>query len=439
METLSGLERKITVMVPTQQIEEEVGVRLKKLANTVKIHGFRPGKVPFNVVRQRYSSSVREEVARDMVQTTLYTALKEHQLVPAGTPHVEPEELIADQDFKYTAVFEVYPSIDVVELDQDKIDMVQAEVTDKDVDKMLEHLQEQNQEWHEVERAVAKGDKIVLDFEGFVDDKPFEGGKASDYELAIGSGSMIPGFEDSLIGLKLNTATDIKVKFPEDYGHEELKGKDARFSITVKKVMEGQKPALDEAFAAKFNIKEGGMDALRKDINDNMARELERRVSAMNREKIFDKLLEKNKFDIPKALIEQEIAHLKHEMYHRIFGHEHSDNEQIPDFPRELFEDQAIRRVQLGLLFSEYVKKHKISPDDARVNAMIDKFAGAYEDPEELRSWYQSNKERRGEIEALVMEEMVADKIIETAKISKKKMDYDEVVNPKKHNAEQGA
>lgn len=430
VETLNGLERKITVLVPTDQIEEEVGSRLKQLATKVKVHGFRPGKVPMNVVKQRYATSVREEVAKDMVQSTLYDALKSHELVPAGTPFVEPEELALGKDFKYTATFEVYPAITIVELDNDKLELVNATVTAADVTKMLDNLLDQNKEWHEVTRAVAKDDKVIIDFEGFVDDKPFEGGKASDYELILGSGSMIPGFEDSIIGLQKDKPTDIHVKFPADYNHADLAGKDTRFTITVKKIMEGKRPPLDDAFAAKFNITEGGVEALRKDIEENMTRELERRVSAMNREKIFDKLLEKNIFDIPKALIEQEIGHLKHEMYHRIFGHEHSEHEKIPDFPRELFVDQATRRVRLGLLFTEYVKKHQIAAEKARVDAMIEKFAGAYENPDELRQWYQSSKERLAEIEALVLEEMVADKIMSTAKVTHQSKSYDEVIHP---------
>lgn len=439
VETLSGLERKITVMVPTEKIEEEVGLRLRNLASKVKVHGFRAGKVPMNVVKQRYSDSVRQEVARDMVQSTLFEALKENQLTPAGAPFVEPEDVVSGQDFKYTAVFEVFPEIEVVELAQDEVEITNASVTDADVEKMLETLREQNKEWKEVSRAVANGDKVVIDFEGFLNNEPFEGGRAENYEMVLGAGTMIPGFEDGLIGAKQNEPLEINVTFPDDYGHADLAGKETTFKITVKKVMEGVLPELNDEFAKKFNIQEGGCDALKKDIKENMVRELERRVSALNREAIFDALLEKNKFDLPKALIDQEIENLKHEMYHRVFGHEHSDDEKIPDFPRALFEEQAMRRVQLGLLFSEYVKKHQMSVEKARVDAMIEKFATAYENPDELRAWYSASKERLAEIEALVMEEMVADKIAESAKIVHKALDYDQVINPKKNDANKGA
>ncbi len=431
VETLKGLERKVTVSVPSDKVEEEVSLRLRNLARKVKIDGFRPGKVPMHVVVNRYSQSVREEVARDMVQSTLFEALQKNELVPAGYPYVEPEQVEQGKDFKYSAIFEVMPIFDVAELNQATVELARAEVTDKDVENMLDKLREQNKEWHDASRAVKTGDKVVIDFEGFLDDKLFDGGSAKGHELIIGSGSMIPGFEDGIIGNKKEKSFDIKVSFPADYGHKELAGKDAVFKITIHNIMEGKLPELDDAFAEKFNIKEGGIDALKKDIKENMARELERRVSMMNREKMFDKLMEVNTIELPVALIDKEIEHLKHDMYHRLFGHEHHENEQIPDFPRELFEEQAKRRVHLGLLFSEYVKKHQIVADKDKVNAAIERFASAYENPDELRAWYQNSKEHMAEIEALVMEEMVADKIAEDAKVKYKNSDYDSVMNPK--------
>lgn len=431
VETLKGLERKVTVSVPSEKVEEEVSLRLKNLARKVKIDGFRPGKVPLHVVTNRYSNSVREEVARDMVQSTLYEALQKNELVPAGYPSVEPEQLEKGKDFKYSATFEIMPVFEIAELNQAQVELSRAEVTDKDVDHMLDKLREQNKVWDDVSRAAKKDDKVVIDFTGFLDDKPFEGGSAEGHELVLGSGAMIPGFEDGIIGNKKEKPFDIKVTFPADYGHKELAGKEAVFNIIIHKVMEGKLPELDDAFAEKFNIKEGGVEALKKDIKENMTRELDRRVSMMNREKMFDKLMEVNDVPLPTALIDKEIEHLKHDMYHRIFGHEHHENEKIPDFPRELFEEQAKRRVHLGLLFSEYVKKHQIVPDKDKVNAMIEKFAGAYENPDELRTWYQNSKEHMAEIEALVLEEMVADKIAEDAKIEYQSKDYDSVMNPK--------
>lgn len=431
VETLKGLERKVTISVPGEKVEEEVSQRLKKLARQVKVDGFRPGKVPLNVVTRRYADSVRQDVAKDMVQSTLFEALKEKSLVPAGYPSIEPEQLESGKDFCYSATFEVYPDIEITELGEATIELARSEVKDSDVETMIEKLREQHKTWQAVSRASVKGDKVLIDFEGFIDKEPFEGGKAEDYELELGSDSMIPGFEDQLVGQSPNQTFEIQVTFPESYGHETLAGRKAVFQIHLKQVMEGTLPPLDEAFAEQFNIKEGGVLALKQDIRENMARELERRLSSMNRETIFDKLLEKNAFELPLALIEQEISNLKHELFHRIFGHEHKDDEKIPDFPREMFEAQAKRRVHLGLLFSEYVKKHALTVDKARVDAMIDTLAGAYDNPDELRSWYQGSQERMAEIEALVMEEMVSEKIIEEATVVEKEMAYDDVLNPK--------
>jgi trigger factor len=437
VETLEGLKRKVRVSVPTKKIEEEVSLRLRNLAREVKMDGFRPGKAPFQAVITRYSDRVREEVARDTVQSTLFEALQKNELVPAGYPRVEPETLEQGKDFIYTAEFEVYPIFEVAELNQAKVELVQSEVTENDLADMLEKLREQSKEWHEVKHAAKKGNKVVFDFEGFIDDKPFEGGKAENYELELGSGSMIPGFEEGIIGGKIGESFDIKVTFPENYGHKDLSGKEATFKITLHKVMEGKLPELDDAFAEKFNIKEG-VEALRKDIKDNMDRELERRVSSMNKERLFEKFMEVNPIELPVALVDQEIEQLKHEMYHRLFGHEHHDNEKIPDFPRELFEEQARKRVHLGLIFSEYVKKHKITAENDRVNAMIDKLASAYENPDELRDWYKGNQNRMAEIEARVIEDIVADKIAEDAKIKHKNMDYDSVMNPKNDAEKKG-
>lgn len=437
VETLEGLGRKITVTVPNAKLEAEVEKRLKDLTGKVKIDGFRPGKVPFSVVKKRYAKSVRFDVMKDQIETTLYEALQEKELVPVDMPSVEPENFEDGQDFQYSATFEVFPEVDIIELDGEEVEIISSEVTEKDVDAMIEKLREQSKEWKEMKRGAKMNDKVQIDFEGFVDGAAFEGGKAEDFELELGSGQMIPGFEEGIKGAKPDQDIEINVTFPEDYNHEALAGKEALFKIKVKKVMQGELPEVDEALAAKYNITEGGVDALKRDIKENMTRELDRVVSSRNREKIFDAILAKHHFDIPSSLVDKEIESLKHEMYHKIFGPEHSDNESIPDFPREMFEDKAIKRVKLGLLFSDYVKKHEITVDTSRVDAMIDKLAGAYDNPEEVHAWYKNDKNRMQEIEGLVMEEMVADKIVGSATIVQSVLDYQDVVNPKEEQQEQ--
>lgn len=440
VETLNGLERKVTVSVPSEKIEKEVTLRLRNVAPKAKINGFRPGKVKPTVIRQRFSDSIRQEVARDMVQSTLFEALQTENLVPAGAPEIVPEHVVAGDDFVYSATFEVFPDITVHELtESDEVTLITAQVTDSDLDDMIERLRHQNKEYHDVSRPVKQDDKVSIDFIGFLGDEAFEGGSAEGYELVIGSGSMIPGFEEALLGAEIGKQTQINLTFPEDYGHKPLAGKDARFDVTVNSIKEGRLPEVNEAFAEKFNIKSGDVAALKKEIKENMVRELERRVSSMNRTAAFDKLLEKNKFDVPLVMINQEIENLKHEMYHQLFGHEHSDNEKIPDFPRVLFEDKARHRVQLGLLFSEYVKKHDITVESAHVDAMIEKLSSAYENPDELRDWYAASAERRAEIEALVMEDVVSRRIVESAVCVEKAKTYDQVVNPEKNKEDKGA
>ena len=324
----------------------------------------------------------------------------------------------------------MFPSFEINELSGHELKLISSEVVAQDIDEMLNKLREKNQTWEEANRASIKGDKVVIDFEGFIDNAAFEGGKAEEFEIIIGSGSMIPGFEDQLIGLKSGETKEIEVTFPVDYGQADLAGKESQFHISVRKVMQGILPDVNDEFAKLFNIKEGGIDGLRADIKENMMRELNRRVSAENRETIFDRLLEINLFDIPEILVDQEIQHLQHEMYHQLFGHEHHDDEKIPDFPRNLFETKAKRRVHLGLLFSDYVKKHNIQVDAVRVDAMIEMFATAYEHPEEVRAWYRNSKDRMAEIEALVMEELVADQIALTATIVTEPKSYNEVMHP---------
>lgn len=438
VESLEGLKRKITVMLPSAKVEEEVGARLKKLARTTKMNGFRPGKAPMEEVVKRYSESIRLEVAKELVQSSLYEAIAGQELSPAGYPDVDLLELEPNKDLKYSATFEVYPTVEVSELDQENIEIIQSEVAESDVDNMILNLQKQNQNWFNVERPVANGDRVKIDFEGFVDGEAFEGGKAEDYQLVVGSDSMIPGFEQGLIGAEINKPTEIKVTFPADYNHEPLAGKDAVFKITVNTIEEGQLPELDDAFAEKFGVSSGGIDALRKDIKDNMARMLERQLSSMNRETVFSKLLEKNPIELPTSLVDDEIHELKHEMFHRIFGAKHSDNEKVPDFPRELFEEQAKRRVQLGLVFSAYVKKHNMVVDKDRIDAMIDKMAGAYDEPEELRKHYHNNKKQMEQLNALALEEMVAEKLLASMTVKNKEMDYESVMNPAKGNDTKG-
>lgn len=431
VKNLEGLKREVMVSIPAEKITEEMDRRLKKLALNAEMSGFRKGKVPLNVLKSKYNKALLTEVASEMIQPTLYEAIEKEGLNPAGYPQVNLNTLEEGKDFSYTALVEVLPTVEVKEVEKDKIEIINSKLKDKDVDVLLEKLREQNKEWSESNKKIADGDKAIIDFEGFIDNIAFEGGKAEDFEVIIGSKTMIPGFEDGLIGAKpdADAVFDIEVTFPKEYHKQDLADKKATFKIKVKKVLKGVLPELNEAFAEKFNVKEGGIEALKADIKRNMERELENRVSSINREKIFDKLISKNPLELPESLVDEEIKTLKHEWFHKLYGPEHRDDEKIPDFPREMFEKPAQRRIHLGLLFSEYVKKHKLEVNQEKVDKKIDNLAEAYESPQELKDYYRQNKDRLAEVEALVMEELVSEKILEDATVVNKKMDYEAVMN----------
>lgn len=431
VEVLEGLERKINVSVPSDKIESEVDSRLKNMATRTKIDGFRPGKAPLSLVKQRYSNDVRVDVIRELLQPTLFDALKAESLTPVATPRIDPGPIEPNQDFAYAAVFEVFPEFEITPLGDEKIEQISAEIKDKDVDATIEKLREQHRTWHDVSRKVKMGDKIKVDFDVFEGDVALgEAGHARDFEIILGDGNILPALEKALVGAEKDKEGEYPVEFPADWHDINFAGKSLVFKLTVRHIQEGKLPEVDAAFAETLNIKEGGVDALKKDIKGHMMRALERRVNEMNREAIFDLFLKKNPFDLPKSLIDEEIKHLQHEFYHQVFGHEHHDDEKIPDFPRELFEERATRRVHLGLLFSEYVKQEEVKADETRVTAMIDKAAEAYDEPEEVRQYYRGDNKRMAEIEALVIEEMAAEKLIESAKVTQKKMDYEAVMNP---------
>lgn len=429
VEDLGGLERRVTISLEADLVNEEMQSRFNELAKKVKVDGFRAGKVPRHVLEQRFMDGVKNEVAQKFIEKTLFKALDESKIQPATMPSIDNIEIEPGKEFKYSAWVEELPKINVIEPDNAEIQQIRSEIQEVDVDSMLEKMRKENTNWEPVTRPVAEGDKVVIDFQGSIDDQPFQGGEAQDFSLIIGSGSMIPGFEQGIVGAQLNQPFDIQVTFPEKYQAEHLSGKDAKFKITVKEILAGELPSLDDSFAEKYNIKEGGLQALREDIKSNMVRELKQRISHINRGQSFEKLKDLNSFDLPKSLIEQEIKNLKHQMFHRIFGNEHHDDEKIPDFPRSMFEKTATNQVHLSLLLAEYVKKHNISADKIRMDAALDNLSSAYEKPEEVRRWYMSNKEQIAQIEALVVEEIVAEKILENAKIIEKNLTYEEVMN----------
>lgn len=437
VETLNGLNRRITVSIPAERVEKEVDTRLRKLVTEVELDGFRRGKAPLSLVKKRYSETVRGEVAQRLLESTLYEALGQTDLKPVASPAVDEFKLKVGEDFQYAVSFEVYPAIDLREPDKKtKLEVLTASIQDKDVDQMIEKLREQNKAWKKTDHAVKEGNQVVVDFKGFIGEEAFDKGEAQGHRLEIGAKQMIPGFEEALIGHKPGESFSIEVTFPKDY-HEDLAGKEARFDIHLHEVLEGGLPALDKEFVKRFGIQSGEIEDLKKDIKQHMERELDRRLKEINHEACFAALMQVNEVELPLGLINKEIESLKHEMYHQIFGPKHVDNEKIPDFPRELFEDRAKKRVCLGLLFSEYIKKHSIVADNERVETMIKHIAAAYDDPKAFMAQCQTDKHMMAEIEAMVVESMVADRIRENVTVNETASDYEQVMN-KKPNREEG-
>jgi len=430
VETTDGLERKITVQVPAERVEGEITSRLRDLARRVRMDGFRPGKVPFKVVQRQYDGQVRSEVVGDVMQQTLQEALIQEKLNPAGGPKIEPKNLTPGEALEYSATFEVYPEIELAAFGSAAIERPAAEVTDADVDAMLEKLRVQRVTWDTVERAAKEEDQVTISFEGTIDGEPFNGGKADNVPVVLGAGRFIEGFETQLAGAKAGDQRTVEVDFPEDYAGKDVAGKHAVFAVNVITVSEPILPEIDDEFARSFGITDGGIEALRRDVRANMQRELDDAIRSRVKQQVMDALLDLNKIELPKALVEEEIDRLLKQT-----------SEQQPEamrnlnLPRELFQEQANRRVSLGLLIGEVIRKNEIKLDAERVRTTLENFAETYEDPQEVITTYRKNRSLMREIEGHVIEEQVVDLLLGQAQVTDKAMSFDELVNAEKGGA----
>jgi len=423
VETGEGLERKLTVTVPADQIDQKVESKLKSMASKVKMDGFRPGKVPMKVVRQKYLGEAKSEVMSDMIESSYREAIVQEKIRPAGMPSISDVKLEDGQPFEYIATLEVYPEVVLAPVDKLSIEKDVAEVGQEDIDKMIETLCKQRTDWNKVDRASQDGDQITVDFVGYVGDEAFEGGSANDVPVVIGSNSMIPGFEEQLKGKKADEEGELTVTFPEDYQAADLAGKDARFEIKVKQVAEPVIPELDDEMAKSFGVEEGGVDKLKEDIRNNMERELKNNVDGMFKARVMDAIVDANDILVPKALIDEEISHMQQQM-------QQNGQQNIENMPRDTFEADATRRVKLGLLISKIIEENDIKLDKDVVQEKIKTAAAAYDQPEQYINYYNSNKQAMASIEALVLEDMVVDWITERATVNETKKSFDEVMKP---------
>ncbi|HET7570436.1 MAG TPA: trigger factor [Gammaproteobacteria bacterium] len=425
VESTGALERRMKVQVPAEKVESEVDSRLKSLGQRAKLKGFRPGKVPLKVVRQQYGAEVRQDVVRDLLQSSWTDAVTEQQLNPAGGPRIDEIKADPGTNLEYTAVFEVYPEIALEHVDNLKVSRPKVEIQPADVDAMLERLREQHAEWSPVERAAASGDQVKVDFHGTRDGKAFPGGHGENVDIVLGEGRMIPGFETGIEGMSPGEERDIDVTFPDDYPVEDLAGRKADFHITARQVAERRLPELDESFLKHFGIESGGVEALRAKIRENMGRELDANVRAKLKNQLLDQLFEANPVELPSALVENEIQRLREEMLARMGV---KDPESAPDMPNEMFDERARKRVALGLLIGELIKREQFKADAERVQQKLESLAADYHDPEQMVRAYRANADAMRQVESLVLEEQAVDWLTERAEVTEEPASFAEVM-----------
>lgn len=424
IESTSSLERRMTIGVPATEIENAVTARLQEAAKTVKINGFRKGKIPMSVIRKRFGRGVRQEVLGEVMSKSYYDAINQEKLKPAGQPKIEAKTMDEGKDLEFIAVFEVYPEVELSDFSKIKVEKLSAEVSAKDIDKMIETLREQRQTWDEVKRQAKKGDMLTIDYTGRIDGKEFQGGSAEGSNLILGSDRMIPGFEKGLLKKKSGETVILDLEFPEDYRNQEVAGKAVQFEVLVNKVAAPVLPELNEEFFAVFGIEEGGEEAFRKEVAENMARELKNASRTKLKNQVIESLIKQNKIDIPASLVAAEINTLRQQALQQ-FGGKQLDPSLLPD---ELFREQAERRVALGLILGEVIKQNKLKADPARVRSMIEELASTYESPDEVVSWYYSNQEQLTSVQSAALEDQAFDLILEQAQVKEKTVSYDELI-----------
>ena len=427
VESTEGLERRMKVEVPAERLEGEIDKRLKDMSRRAKIKGFRPGKAPLKVIRQQYGAQVREDVVSELVRESWIEAITEQKLRPVGTPRIESHSAPRNEGLSFTAVFEVFPEIELSGHEGIEVETPQPEITAEDVDAMIEKLRTQRGEWHEVDRAAGEGERITIDFEGTVDGEPFRGGTGNDVGVVLGEGRMLADFEAGLSGMAAGEERSIKVQFPADYGAEEVAGKTAEFKVKCRKVEEMRLPEVDEEFCKTFGVTEGGMERLRAEVEENMREESAKRVRDSVKRQLLEQLVAAHEFDIPGALLEQEIQSMRQDMARRLDPNAEPGTTELP--PREPFEKPARFRVALGLLIGEIVRGNEIRVDAARVDEKLREIGESYGDVDMVTKIYRSNPDMMSQVETAVLEEQVVDWLLERAKTTEKPIAFNELMN----------
>jgi trigger factor len=417
VETTGALGRRMTVRVPPERMEEEFQGRLKRLSKQVKLPGFRPGKVPLKVVEAKYGGELVNEIVGELIQSSLQEALGQEGLQPAGGPRIEPKQAERGKELEYVAEFEVYPEIQGADLKGASIRRPVCQVEDADIDRTIETLQRQRAQWNVVERAAANGDQVVIDFVGRLEGETFAGGEGKDYALELGSGRLIEGFEEGLVGASAGETRTLNLKFPEAYQAAHLAGKDVSFEVTVKEVRESVLPEVDADFIKELGVASGELEEFRAEVRKNLEREAIQRQRSLLHTRVFDVLMERNPVEVPQALVEQDLRQMRQGA---------AGDSPVSDAERE----QAERRVRIGLIFGEIVRKEGIKAEAKAVRARVEELAAEYEKPEEFVQWFYSDASRLREIEGAVLEDLVVARLLESAEVSDETISFLELSNP---------
>jgi trigger factor len=432
VETLDKLERRITLSLPADTLKNEVDTRLRKLARTVKADGFRPGKVPLNVVSQRYGYSVQHEVINDKLGEAFAQAAQEAKLRVAGQPRISEKEIAADAaegQIQFDATFEVYPEVKVGDLSSVEVERVNAEVNDAAIDRTVEILRKQRRTFNQrpATEGAAEGDRVTLDFEGKIDGVPFEGGKAEGFQFLVGEGQMLEAFDKAVRGMKAGESKTFPLAFPEDYHGKDVAGKEADFLVTLNKIESQNLPEVNEDFIKTLGLEDGSVESLRADIQKNLAREVSFRVAARNKAAALDAVLKVADFDVPKALVDAEAGRLVENARADLKQRGIKDADKAP-IPAEMFTPQAERRVRLGLIVAELVKTQNLQAKPEQLQAHITELSQSYEQPQQVVAWYMSDRQRMAEVEAVVIEANVTDYILGQAKVTDKTVSFEELM-----------
>jgi trigger factor len=427
LETLSSLERRLSVTLPLDQVNSEVENRLKRLARTVKLHGFRPGKVPLKIVEQQYGGQVRQEVLGDAVQRSFGEAVKEKNLRVAGYPRIEVKSAAdAEGKFEYTATFEVYPELAIGELGGVRIERPLVNVGDAEADKTIEILRKQRTHYHSTGRAAQSGDQVLMDYRGSIDGNPFEGGAGTGQYALLGGGQLLADFDNNVLGMKAGETKTFELRFPDDYHGKEVAGKTARFEVTVKDVREPHVPEADAEFAKALGVADGDSARMRTEVKANLEREVKLRASTRVKDQVMKALLDATRVELPRALLDMEIDRLMRNMRHDLEARG-LKADKVP-IHREAFEAEAQRRVSLGLILAELVKKHGLEAKPDQIKAVVGEYAQSYEKPEEVVRWYYQSPDRLREVESIVVEDNVVQWVLANARVEDKATEFDDLM-----------